>query len=314
MPGPIWRQLRDTYSLFWKIYERVTALLLLVFILAVLAAGWNVVATASGSGTLLEGKANWIGATLSVSVMLIMLGDIIKYALTGNPRDIPRRKWFSFRWAQKLKPSEVLMVPKGYEGDHADLVTVRCPRCGALHGFEPGMSQPRQCMVYGCKETVNVPPPKGDGVQDTKKKVEVAVPRGPSFGDVVDEVENHFGKWVLRHAWTVAEHIFKLTAWMIGATAVAAFAKRAGSTAVAGFAVILWVVWLAAAGATFFKVTIYLQDFAFYRWIQGKFRRPMAELLVALAMTVLVAVPSTYLFFAFIKVFTEIFTSGSLPK
>ncbi len=150
-------QFRDTESQFWRLYEKTTAIfgwtLLISFVLSI----WNNLAGMFSLPTILNEYNGWFYGTFIGSLIWILKADRIKYRITKDPRDELFRKWWSFKYAQKYRPEEVVMIPDNYSGDRSGLKMTKCPKCGVTHGFLPDEEKMRVCKYYECGEIVSTP-------------------------------------------------------------------------------------------------------------------------------------------------------------
>lgn len=313
------RHLRNTHSSFWRIYENASALLFLMMALSVAAWVWSTFGNTGGHSTSFPEWTTWLGRNFSQPIMVIIAVDFIKYALTGSARDLPIRKWFSFRWAQKFKPHELIVVPKNYEGDKTDLVMQRCNRCGALHGFYPTATEVRACSVYGCKEVITPPQWPGNNSSNeaalqSKVPAENNAQTSREPISVFDEIDSTPLRWILKHAWVIADHAFKLTTWMIGASALLAFGVGLGNLYIIAFVVGLMILWIVALVSILFKVICYFQDVGHDRWIRDKSYHPVFKILFGALMTALIVIPTQYVFFGMLNIFMTFLTHGGIPR
>lgn len=148
--------LRKRNHWLWKVYEYVTALIGWTFLVVLTAYFWNSIATLFEWPTIYADRSEWYYGLLGGCIAWIIKFDFFKYRMTRDPRDEPIRKWFSFKYAQRFKPSEVLIVPDGYAGDRKDLKLTKCPKCFVWHGFL-NHEDSRQCEFYGCSQKVEAP-------------------------------------------------------------------------------------------------------------------------------------------------------------
>lgn len=136
----------------WRIYETVTAV-----------AGLGVLASlvwVIGKIFFQESMPEWplvgeVSHWLIGGVSWIVKADIIKYRITRDPRDHPFRKWLTVR---NLKRYKYIYLRKGKNPlNIKNLITMVCPSCDSLHGFEKSDKQPRICGHNGCHEVIQSP-------------------------------------------------------------------------------------------------------------------------------------------------------------
>jgi len=163
------RQLTNRNSGWWKLYEVVSPYIVFLFfgflfgvftgIASVIIKMWL------GDHPYHELILHWMGIYSPFFVgclTCVMLIDLAKFRLTGDPRDKPGRKWWSREYAQRFLPNEVILMP----GDHivrvseaADLQIAvmsitNCSKCDVTHAFGVEETAPRTCLLYGCGATV----------------------------------------------------------------------------------------------------------------------------------------------------------------
>lgn len=136
----------------WRIYENVTAVIGLGAIASVTwVVGESLFPDLMPSWPLIGKASYWfIG-----SIAWIVKADTIKYSITRDPRDLPFRKWWTFR---NLKRHKFIMLRKGSNSSRKEgVITTVCPSCDALHGFEKADKSPRVCSYNGCQEIILAP-------------------------------------------------------------------------------------------------------------------------------------------------------------
>lgn len=130
--------------------------------------------------------------------------------------------------------------------------------------------------------------------------------------DIFDEVGIAVLRIVLKYAWVVAEHAFKLMAWMVGAATLTAYGKRIEDPAITIFGICLSVIWATASAATFFKAAGYIQDAACDKWLRNKERHPLLTIGLSGIITFITVMPMLQLFFFTMKIASTIFAHGGL--
>ena len=150
-------QIRDTESRFWRLYEKITAVFGWTLLISLLLSAWNYIAEIFSLPTILNEYNGWFYGTFIGSLLWILKADRMKYRITKDPRDELFRKWLSFKYAQKFRPEEVVMIPDNYSGDRSDLKMTICPKCSVTHGFLPNEENMRECKYYECGEMVSTP-------------------------------------------------------------------------------------------------------------------------------------------------------------
>ena len=314
----IQRQLTDTFSLFWRIYENVSAFILIVFCVLFSVVLWNEFAPNYDIFVLQIQNDNWFAPTFISTLSWIIVADFIKFIITRSPRDNPFRKWFSFRWAQKFKPNEVVVLPYGYEGDRSDLRFTRCKRCGVFHGFKSDEIKDRLCQFNKCNETIVAPVLDTETTsretissvavgKDDVGNIDTRTRRDPDA--IFDEINFAPLRWAFKHAWVISEHAFKLAAWMTAAAAVAALGTRLENQVIVGFGVALSGLWIVALAATLFKTTGYIFDSAHNKWVHGYKRRNFRSVLISVILTGIIVLPMTHLLFLLIAALVDVFAS-----
>ena len=114
--------------------------------------------------------------------------------------------------------------------------------------------------------------------------------------DVFDEIMIAVLRTIGKYAWTVADHVFKLTAWLLGFSAILALGQSTDDIGITVIGIVLSSVWLAAAVTTIFKTTVFLQDAALERWVDNKTRHPLIRIGLAAAVTATIVIPSIEVF------------------
>lgn len=314
----IQRQLTDTFSLFWRIYEYVSAFILVVFIVLFSVVLWNSIAPIYDLFTLQIQNVFWFAPTLVGTLSWIIAADFVKFILTRSPRDNPLRKWFSFRWAQKFKSNEVVVLPSGYEGDRSELRFTRCKRCGVFHGFKSDEIKDRLCQFNRCKETIIAPvldteATSGETIssvavgKDDIGTIDTRTRRDPDA--IFDEINFTPLRWAFKHAWVISEYAFKLAAWMTIAAAVAALGTRLENQVIVGFGVALAGLWIVALAATLFKTTGYVFDSAHNKWVHGYKHREYSSVFISVILTGIFVLPMMHLLFLLIAALADVFAS-----
>ena len=307
------RQLTDTYSIFWRVYESIAALIGWIFLFSLTLSVWNIFAPKFNLAQFYEGDSDWIVRTFWGALLWIIFADVIKYAITRSHRDSPFRKWFSFKWGQRFKPDEVVIFPTGYDGPRESLKLTKCGNCGVRHAFAPEEIENRICALNRCGGIVEAPvldvqTPTPQGPVEDERNAQT----GDNQQDIIDEIGWAPLRFLFRHAWTIAEHAFKLTAWMVGASAVAAFGQKSESGTIMGLGLFLAAIWVTVLAATLFRVTGYLHDMALDQWILKKNRHPIVSIVLGAIIAAAVVLPAIQVFFALISVFLEFLRRGGL--
>ena len=137
----------------WKMYEYITAFIGWVMLFSLILSFYNAIASSIGWYTIFYEYNTWFFYTFVGSLVWIKKFDIIKYRITRDPRDEPFRKWFSFKYAQKYKPNEIIFTPNEWE--HKDGISnIRtCPKCNYSQ-YTNVLKDKICCNIYGCKEMI----------------------------------------------------------------------------------------------------------------------------------------------------------------
>ena len=237
------KSFRNTNSRFWRVYELLSALVFLSLM---------IFASVFFIGEKYE--LAWALKILIWSWMTIVLMDFMKYRLTGSPKDKPVRKWFSFRWAQRYKPEEIVVFPDKYTGDPEDLRYSLCKKCSALHSFEKDQENPeRICSVHGCKELVLSSDEYVSGASEIirKKRERAAVFAHVRFAPF---------RFLYQHSWTISEHTYKLFSWMLITCAVLAAGRHLNNETIEYMGIFFCILWVVNFVITCFRAMTYVQD------------------------------------------------------
>ena len=319
MKKVIFQQLFDTYSVFWRIFEAVSSLVGWAVMLWVAVSTWNVIAAADKMGAAdISAIASNIPYVL-VGMICLWTIDFFKFCFTRSPRDNPFRKWLSFKWAQKFKPNEVIVLPHGYTGDQSDLNLTSCPKCQVTHGFRQDETESRICQFNRCGEKVAPPPVDADGATESAKINEARntiasehEPKGEKPKTIYDEIKFAPLRVVLKYSWVVSEHAFKLAAWMAGASALFAFGQRIDDPIVSGFGIGFSILWAITLASIIFKATTFVLDGIVDNWVYGKKRNNVIYILMSAVVTAVVVVPMTQIFLLSIGIFLRKFSKGGI--
>ncbi len=235
--------LADTNSRLWLTYEWVSFTILLVLFTYVLVFLFGD-----------NQKLTWAIKLLTWSIVGIAFIDVLKYRITEASKDKPLRKWLSFRWAQRYRPEEMLILPNDFRGEVTDLKISRCNRCGAFHGFlnERNESE-RICSFRGCNELVST---SDEYVLRTTQKFRKKEERSVIFA----EVRSIPFRFFYRYSWVITEHIFKLFSWILLACAVLATGRHLKNDIIEYAGIFLGVLWIINFFIICFKAVIFVQD------------------------------------------------------
>lgn len=159
----LFRQLTDRDSGWWRFYESASAPFGCFTLIILLLYLWNGVAPQLGQPLILSPVSDYFFPLMISFISWILFGDKIKYRLTKDPRDEPRRKWFSFKNAQKFLSHEVVILEDNNVVRSApettqlikSLAVTQCPKCDVMHAFGANETNPRTCVFYGCGESVS---------------------------------------------------------------------------------------------------------------------------------------------------------------
>ncbi len=284
----------NTDSCFWRAYEWISCVVFIVTIVCV--------------SIFLIGKDSGLAWTLDLcvwSTICIVFIDILKYKITKSSKDKPLRKWFSFRWAQKHKPNEVIILPTGFTGDVAHLKQSHCYRCGALHGFlREGDESERVCSFSGCDELVLF---SDEYAECAFKKFRKNEERSTIFL----EIRLLPLRFFYRNLWKISEHIFKLFSWMLISSVMLATGQNLENAYIeyAGFS--LCVLWIITLFVTCFRAMVFTQD-EMIEWSNTDSEFRIMKQVISFIIAMILVLVMMQLIYATLRLFKEVFSNIKL--
>ena len=245
-------------SLFWKIYELISAIIVALCGMIIVGNILIILISNYYGHIWMEYREQRLIDLIAISawvIFAVILIDIVKFNLTGSQKDELIRKWFSFRWAQKYKPDEVLIVPDNYTGNREDLLIVICGKCGANHGFvdNDNLEMMRVCDLYGCRELIST----------TLEYRQVAMGKSikrKEYTKLVRDIRSTPFRFYYRESWKITEYVFKLCAWMMFACAILAGGIRLENHSIKVLGIILCILWISNLFVSINKAMFHIQD------------------------------------------------------
>ena len=288
------RTLTNTNSRFWRIYELVSSAVFFVLLSCVMV-------------FLIGEKLEllWTAKVLILSVVGIVICDVLKYKITGSSKDKPLRKWFSFRWAQRYRPEETLILPKDNTDDVKHLKYSRCNKCGVLHGFsgEEGKSE-RVCSFRGCKELVSS---SDEYASSASEKFRIKKERVAVFA----QVRLAPFRFLYRHSWTITEHTFKLFSWMLIACAVLAAGRHLKNDVIEYTGIFICVIWVINFVIVCLRAMTFIQD-EMIEWSHNGEENRVIKLAISFSVSMVVAMFMLQLIPLSLKAFGEVYSNIKL--
>tara|TARA_A100001391_G_scaffold80316_1_gene52248 strand:- start:322 stop:750 length:429 start_codon:yes stop_codon:yes gene_type:complete len=126
--------------------------------------------------------------------------------------------------------------------------------------------------------------------------------------DIVDEIALTPLRFILKHAWVFADYAFKLTGWMLGASAVLALGQKSDNQPVLILGICLSAVWGIALAATLFRLAGFLQDKALEKVVHSRAWHPLVRIALSSLLTGIVVIPVLQSFFVLVGLFVTIVT------
>ena len=286
--------LTNTNSRFWRTYEFASSVTFLILFICVLV-------FLIGDKTELA----WAVKALIWTTIGIVFVDVLKFKLTGSSKDKPLRKWLSFRWAQRYRPEEILILPNDFVGEVKDLRYSRCNRCGAFHGFvsEDGVTE-RICAFRGCKEVVVS---SDEYAQRASEKFRKKEGRSAIFA----EVRLTPFRFLYRYSWVIAEHIFKLFSWMLITCAVLAAGQHLANDVIEYAGIFLCVFWVMNFVVICFRAMTFVQD-EMIQWSNTDEENRIIKRGIAFCVSIILVVAMWQLIVVTLNIFSEVYSNVKL--
>ena len=284
----------NTNSRSWRTYEFASSVAFLILFTCV-------VVFLMGDKT----EFAWTVKVLIWTTSGIVFVDVLKYKLTGSAKDKPLRKWFSFRWAQRYRPGEILILPNNFVGEVKDLRYSRCNSCGAFHGFvsEDGVTE-RVCAFRGCKEVVVSSDEYAQGTSEKFRKKE-------ERSAIFTEVRLSPFRFFYRYSWVIAEHIFKLFSWMLIACAVLAAGQHLVNDVIEYAGIFLCVLWVMNFVVICFRTMTFVQD-EMIQWSNKDEENRIIKQGIAFSVSMILVVAMWQIIVVTLSIFSEVYSNVKL--